>query len=104
MANGITLAQHYAAEALRLFSAGQIDERLCLAQSVLTWLTSWPEPSISLPDIYQRGPNAVRDKRMAAAMVDILEEHGYLVRITGGAVTAGTWRRDAWRIVREATR
>lgn len=48
--------------------------------------------------------DAVRDKRMAAAMVDILEEHGYLVRITGGAVTAGTWRRDAWRIVREATR
>jgi hypothetical protein len=101
MAAGIQLAQHYAAEALRLHGASRIDEGLRRAQQVLDWLLSqWKERAISLPDIYQRGPNSVRDAASARSTVAILEEHGWLIRIPDGAVVAGVWRKEAWLIVR----
>ncbi len=87
---------------MRLFAVGQINEQLSLAQRLLAWLHgSWTEPTVSLPEIYRLGPNAIRTKEVAAAMVGILEEHGWLARIQGGAVIAGARRREAWRIVKE---
>jgi hypothetical protein len=81
MAAGIELAQHYAAEALRLHGAGGIGEGLRRAKQVLEWLlTHWNEKAISLPNIYQRGPNAIRDGASARGAVAILEEHGWLIR------------------------
>jgi hypothetical protein len=60
MAAGIVLAQHYAAEALRLFGAAQISGDLQLAEKTRQWLLhQWKQPAISLPDLYQRGPNAI---------------------------------------------
>jgi hypothetical protein len=101
MAAGIELAQHYAAEALRLHGASGIGEGLRRAKQVLEWLlTRWNEDAISLPDIYQRGPNAIRDGASARGAVAILEEHGWLIRIPEGAVVAGTRRKEAWRVVR----
>jgi hypothetical protein len=101
MAAGIELAQHYAAEALRLHSGCQVSEKLRMAQRVLNWLLNgWAEPVVSLPDLYQRGPSAIRDGETARRIVEILEEHGWLARIPQGAVVAGTRRRDAWRIIR----
>jgi hypothetical protein len=97
---GIALAEYYASEAMRLHGAARISAELTLAQGLLRWLTSWPEPAISLVAIYQRGPNAVRDKASAAKLVTILEDHGWLARIHEGAIVAGQHRRDAWRIVR----
>jgi len=101
MAAGIVLAQHYAAEALRIFEAGQIGTDLRLAQKALDWLLfQWTEPAISLPDLYQRGPNAIRDKRSAQKVIANLEDHCWLVRLTAGAEIGGIRRREAWRIVR----
>jgi predicted transcriptional regulator of viral defense system len=60
----------------------------------------WEEPVISLPDIYQRGPSAIRNATTARKLVAILEEHGWLRRIPQGAVVAGQQRREAWRIWR----
>jgi hypothetical protein len=60
----------------------------------------WTEPAISLPDIYQRGPNAIRDKATATKLVGILVDHGWLHKIEGGAVIAGHHRRDAWKIIK----
>ena len=73
-----------------------------MAKQLLAWMqVTWPEPAISLPDIYQRGPCArARDKATAAKIVAILEDHGWLAKIPAGAVVAGERRRDAWRIVR----
>jgi hypothetical protein len=97
----IVLAEHYAAEALRMFEGSRIDADLILAQKLLSWLVgSWTEPAISLLDIYQNGPNAIRDKAAATKLVKILEDHGSLHRILGGALVAGQHRRDAWRIIR----
>jgi hypothetical protein len=101
MEAGIALAEHYAAEALRLFGASLIKPDLRLAQRLLDWLLNlWTEPNISLPDIYQRSLNAIGDRAMAAKLVGILEEHGWLTKIPRGAVVDGKRRRDAWVIVR----
>jgi hypothetical protein len=101
MAAGIELAQHYAAEALRLHAGSRVSVELRLAQQALDWISKhWPEPAISLPDLYQRGPTAIRDAATARKIVVILEDHGWLARIAQGAVVAGVRRRDAWTIVR----
>jgi hypothetical protein len=100
MAAGITLAQHYVAEALRLFEASRVSDDLRLAQKLLTWLLGlWKEDFVSLPNIYQEGPNSIRDKTTAARLVAILEDHGWLNREKSGAEIAGQHRRDAWRIM-----
>jgi hypothetical protein len=98
---GILLAEHYAAEARRLHEAGQTDPALDLAQRVLDWLTSgWSgTPLISVPDLYTYGPGPVRDKRTASKIIDILEDHGWLVREDGPARVNGTKRREVWRLV-----
>ncbi len=71
------------------------------AQAALDWLLNhWSESPISLPDLHQRGPSAIRDTKTARQAVAILEDHGWLIRIPEGAVVAGERRRDAWRIVR----
>jgi hypothetical protein len=101
MAAGIELVQHYAAESLRLHGASRISEGLRRAQEALDWLLlHWHEPVISLPDFYQRGPNSIRDASAAGKVVDILDKHGWLIRMPQGAVVAGVRRRDAWQIVR----
>jgi hypothetical protein len=101
MEAGIALAQHYAAEAMRLFGASRVSSDLREAQQLLTWLlTGWPEPLVSLPDIYQRGPNAIREATRARRAVTILVDHGSLVTAPPSEV-AGTYRREVWRIVRE---
>jgi hypothetical protein len=101
MEAGIALAEHYAAEAMRLFGGAAISAELRLARRFLHWLhEGWDEEAISLPDAYQRGPNAVRDKATAKKLFEILVDHGWLEPIAGGAVVAGQQRRDAWRIVR----
>jgi hypothetical protein len=70
-------------------------------KKLLVWLLEgWREVAASLPDIYQRGPNAIRDKATAKNLVAILEDHGRLVRLPGGATVVGQHRREAWRIVR----
>jgi hypothetical protein len=51
-----------------------------------------------LPDIYQRGLNAIGDQATARKMVAILVDHGWLKPIPGGAVVAGHRRREAWQI------
>jgi hypothetical protein len=101
MAAGITLAQHYVAEALRLFEASRVSDDLRLAEKLLTWLLrSWSGDFVSLPDIYQKGPNAIRDAKTAARLIALLEDHGWLNRERSGAEIAGQHRRDAWRIMR----
>jgi hypothetical protein len=97
---GIAIAQHYAGEALRLWGASRVSAELHQAQRLLTWLlTSWSAPGVSLPDIYQRGPSAIRDKRSARNAVTILSDHGWLV-LASGCEIEGTFRREVWRIIK----
>lgn len=100
MEAGIALAQHYAVEAMRLFGASRVSGELREAEQLLGWLhTSWRELRVSLPDIYRRGPNSIRDKARARRAVTILVDHGHLVAAPAGDVD-GTFRREVWRIVK----
>lgn len=101
MESGIELAQHYAAEALRLFSASRVSNQIRDAKHVLDWLYgTWSHEVVSLPDIYQRGPNFIREMATAQRVVGVLEGHGYLKPVPAGTVVDGKPRRDVWRIVR----
>jgi hypothetical protein len=88
---------------LRLFSSGQINPDLQFAQRLLNWLHARAEPLILLPDIYQRGLNAIGDQRTARKFVGILEDHKWLVKVDGGAIVGGHNRREAWWIVRRGS-
>src|SRR5262249_12872456 len=86
MKAGITLAEYYAGEGLRVFEASKANADLVLAQQLLAWLhRQWQEPAISLPDVYQRGPRAIRDKTTAKRLVAMLVDHGWLAPIPEGA-------------------
>jgi hypothetical protein len=100
--NAIKLARHYADEALRLFAVAKIDAKLRQAARWLEWLQqSSKQPNVSLPDIYQRGPNFIGSRKMALELVAVLEAHGWLHKIPGGMEVAGEHRRQVWRIARE---
>jgi hypothetical protein len=103
MRAGITLAEYYAAEALRVFEASKSNAELVLAQKLLDWLRrGWKSEKgrmVSLPDIYRCGPGAIRDKATAKRMVAILADHGWLLPVLEGGEVDGKWRREVWRIV-----
>jgi Protein of unknown function (DUF3987) len=100
LASGIKLANHYAREAMRLFLVGARNADLVLAERLLAWLQhKWTEPAVSLPDIYQRGLNAVGDAATARKLIEILEEHGWVARDNNGAEIKGVRRQTVWRLV-----
>jgi Protein of unknown function (DUF3987) len=99
--NGIKLVGHYADEALRLFQAAKIDAKLRHATRLLDWLHhTWKEPNVSLPDIYQRGPNFIGSQKTALALVAVLEAHGWLYALKAGrrATSKNGKDSDATRI------
>ncbi len=96
---GIELAQHYAMEALRLFDAGSARPEILRAEQLLHWLETSGPNLISLPDVYQRGPSVFRESKTALEAIQLLEEHGWLEPVDGGAVVNGALRRDVWRIL-----
>jgi hypothetical protein len=100
LAAAIALVEHYLAEALRLYESGLADPTILRAEGLLAWLQTWDEPLVGLPEIYQRGPGAIRDAKLARALVRVLEDHGHLVAVDGGGPVRGQHRREAWRLVK----
>ena len=101
MENSIALARYYASEAVRMCEEGNVDKQILLAERLLNWLyQNWEQNCISLPDIYQRSLSIVNSKKKAIPLIELLEEHGWLVRIKEGQILEGKFRRDVWRIVR----
>ncbi|GGC58165.1 hypothetical protein GCM10011504_40530 [Siccirubricoccus deserti] len=100
MAGGIALAQHYAAELLRLQGTAGISPDLRLAQRLLAWWQARRDPALHLAAVYQRGLNALGDAATARRIVGILEDHGWAVRLPSGAEVEGAPRREAWTLAR----
>jgi putative DNA primase/helicase len=96
MRAGITLLEFYLAEALRLCDAAGADPDLVLAETTLAWVQQYDV--VHLAQIYQYGPNSVRDAKTARRMLAILEEHGWVTRIEGGQEIDGAHRREVWRV------
>jgi len=97
----VVLARYYASEALRLFEQGSSSIELQRAEKLLKWLhEGWGKATVGLSEIYQLGPNAIRDASRAREAMTILEQHHWVGRIEGGAKIDGKRHRDAWEIVR----
>jgi hypothetical protein len=101
MAAGIEISQYYLSEALRLFEAKCANSELTEAEKLLRWLEhGWDGGHlISLPDIYQFGPNSVRTKAGAERLARILVDHGWLIE-AGPNQVKGVNRRETFQIVR----
>ena len=77
-----------------------------LAEKLLAWLRVRYEPNsgngtgiLVYPVlVYQYGPNGVRDKTTAKKIIRILENHGWLLEIEGGAEVDGKYRQEVWRV------
>lgn len=100
LANAMELARFYLGEAMRLQAAGAIDPELQGAEKLRRWLLDRPADTIGLTEIYQLGPNAIRQADKARTAMHILEAHGCAHSIEGGAVINGKQCREAWAIVR----
>jgi hypothetical protein len=98
---GIELAEWYASEWLRLHEAQNVKEQLLAAEKLRRWLSDeWQGDVIGLPEVYQRGPNSLRDAATARACMRTLAEHGWAIPLTDGAEVEGKRRHEAWQIVR----
>ena len=100
MAAGIEIAQHYAAEALRLHFSGMVDPKIRVAMDALNWMkTVWPGKYISISDLCQRGPNSIRVQGARKSAVSILEDHRWLQKTDSGMKIGDNYRRDVWQIM-----
>ncbi len=99
MTCGIALAQHYAAEMLRLQGGSTVDPDLRLAARLLAWWQARPDPRCHLAAIYQTGPRDLRDAGIVRRIVAVLEEHGWVRRLPAGTPLDGAPKRDAWELV-----
>jgi hypothetical protein len=98
---GIILARFYLFEALRLFHTAKTNPELVLAERVLAWLRTrdFPEKRlVSLPYVYQLGPNCVRDKNTALKIMATLADHQWVRPVEGGTEIAGKKRRQVWQL------
>ncbi len=98
MESGIILAKYYLNEALRLFNASMSDPELTQAEMVLSWLHSQNKKEVSLIEIYQYGPNSIRDPKAARKTMFILQEHGWVIPLEKGAMFDGSLRKEAWKV------
>lgn len=102
LANAMTLAKFYADESLRLTDAASVAPALRQAEQLLRWLQSRKGDLIGLATIYQLGqPKSLRSAKAARDAMQILEDHGAVIKLPGGAEIDGTRHREAWRIVQE---
>ena len=101
MQMGITLAEWYGAEALRLAVGYRIPQALQLARDTLEWIlarTAGRNPRlVHLAEVYQYGPAELRSAQRAREILRVLEAHGYLAHRPGAEVE-GKPRRDAWEV------
>lgn len=98
---GIDLAQFYLTEAQRLAEAGLVSEETAKAERLRQWLVeSWPHDDVTLREIVQSGPNALRERKALAAPLAMLVKAGHLIALPSGTVIRGGARKEAYRIVR----
>jgi hypothetical protein len=97
--NAVELAQHYAAEMLRLAGGAAIAPDLEVARLLLAWWQARSDPRAYLSEIYQYGPHPISTAETARRIVGVLEEHGWIRRLKAGTVLGGVGRRDAWALI-----
>lgn len=98
MACGITLAQHYAGEMIRLKGGASITPELRQAQRLLDWWKPRTNPQAHLAEIYQRGPSSLRTAQAAREACQTLQDHGWITPLKAGTELDDAPRREAWEL------
>lgn len=76
MLDGIALAEFYLGEALRLADAAQVSRETDQALALRNWLVNdWKDDEVTLREVIQYGPNALRESSKARKALGILESH-----------------------------
>jgi hypothetical protein len=102
MENAITLVQYYLNERLRISAMASPDLEIENAKILLAWIQKKDLRFVTLPDIYQSGPNRFRNKKQAAAAASTLENHHWLIKKESGVVSelSGKKSNAAWKVNR----
>lgn len=92
------LMEYYLNERLRLVEMAEPNMFLERAKSLLEWLQKNRLKTVTLTDIYQRGPTAFRNKEQAAKGIAVLEDHNWLTKCESGGVSKFTSKKskEAW--------
>jgi hypothetical protein len=93
---GITLANYYLAEAVRIAVAGQINQPLKDAEQLRQWIMEKGLNRIYPALVYQKGPGKLRTKDKALKAIRTLEDHGWLLPMDIAEID-GSYRREVWR-------
>jgi hypothetical protein len=99
MAHGIAPTRFYAAEMIRLSDGARVVPDLKLARQLADWWKARSDNKCHLLEVYQYGPNPLREAATAKRIMGILEEHGWVERLPPGTVLDGKPRRDSWELV-----
>lgn len=94
----ICLVEYYLTETLRLHGSTSIDPNLVAAQELLEWCQSNHEkiwPSL----VVQYGPNHLRDTDAVKKLINILESHGWLMKL-GAQKIDGAIHKEVWGVIK----
>lgn len=97
-ARAVKLAAYYAGEMKRLLDCRSQHAAMAAAAKLLKWLLGQERHQVTFKDLYQYGP--FRKAGENRPLVQILETHGWLRRVTGNGNTGAS---DVWEIVRPNT-
>jgi len=92
--NAIILMEYYLNERLRLTKMAEPNFELEQAKTLLKWVQDKGLKVVTLPDIYQLGPNRIRNKNQAQTSVRILENHHWLLKKGDGGTSELTDKKS----------
>jgi hypothetical protein len=94
--NGIDIAEYYMKETIRLNESVRFSSTADEYMQLVSWASRFDH--IHLAQVYQYGPQCVRNKTFALRALSVLEEHGYIVTVPGGAKIDGVKRQNVWLV------
>jgi hypothetical protein len=98
---GITLAEYYLSEVLRLQSVASVSVETDQAEQLRQWLlNTWKFDDIVPSEATQYGPSCVREAKKTRAAIALLQSYGWLIPLDKGTFIRGATRKEAFRIVK----
>ena len=83
---------------MRLSNSGVTDSDLIEASKLLEYLRVRGKEIVTLQEIYQYGPNSIRDSKKARKLMTILVDHGYALPSTNDVSVGGKNRKETHEV------
>lgn len=84
MEGGVATARFYLSEYQRLVGQAEIEIDIELAEKLRVWLRIKNITVFKLRDVLQRGPNSLRQRKIALRAIQLLTEYGWVWVLEGG--------------------